>query len=355
VVAVLACAVALISIPFIIKWAHNSGTLTPTNHRTSHTAPVPSLGGVGIFLGILAVIPFLYPSLAIWAIMVASLLLLAAGLIDDVREISPKAKLLVQIFCATLVYLAGIKIDNLQGLLGIYEISEYVGFGLTLVFIVGVINSFNLIDGIDGLAGSIGTINATIFGVLFYLNDQPNFALLAFAIAGALVGFLRYNIKNARIFMGDTGSLFLGLMMSVFTIYSFQTTTESQLSVSLAFVPMFIPIFDTLRLFITRMIDKKSPMEADKNHLHHLVLKSTLNHTQATIYISLFHAVLIGAVLWEASYGRNVLLSTVLVFLLLAVVLFFAVFIGIEVYSNVKRLKAHKKLLTSNNKLLEKL
>ncbi len=354
-VVVISFMIALISIPYIIKWAHRSGKLTQRNHRSSHKLPTPSLGGVGILLGMAVLIPFLDMTLPMAATCFGVLLLFATGLIDDLTEIKAKTKLLVQVACALLIYFSGLRIENLHGILGVYEIPGLVSFTLTVLFIVGVTNAFNLMDGINGLAGIMAIINSALFGVIFYLNGQSNFALLAFALCGGVLGFLRFNIPKAKIFMGDSGSLFIGLLMGVFVIQTFQTNTYNELSISVALVPMFIPIFDTIRLFATRVMDRKSPMEADKNHLHHLVIKATSNHTHATFLIVTLHVLLLGFVMMVSYFGGELLLNTLITILLGGVVAFLGLFVFMEVYMKLKRLRAHLKLLLGNNRLLEKL
>lgn len=353
--ALLAFLMAYLTIPYLIKWAYQKGRLAQTNHRSSHQIPTPALGGVSIFAGFLLVSLGLNFSLEIWAILIGVVLLFVTGWIDDMIEIRAKSKLAVQIVCAVLIYFSGLQIDQLHGIFGIHEIPHWTSFALTVLFIVGVTNAFNLIDGINGLAGSLAVINGCLFGLIFYSNGQMNYALLAFTMSASVLGFLPHNFPKAKIFMGDTGSLFLGLLMSVFVIKTLQTSTHNELSVSLALVPMFIPIFDTLRLFITRLLERKSPMEADKNHLHHLVVNVTLNHTRATLLIILFHVLLIAFVVVVSFYAGEMVIHNLLMILLGGVVLFMSLFVGIELYNKIQQLRAHLRLLTNNNRLLEKL
>jgi UDP-N-acetylmuramyl pentapeptide phosphotransferase/UDP-N-acetylglucosamine-1-phosphate transferase len=210
-------------------------------------------------------------------------------------------------------------------------------------------------DGINGLAGSLTVVNSAVFALIFYFNGQFNFALIAFAMLGSVLGFLRYNMRNAKIFMGDTGSLFLGLLMSVFVIKAFQSPINTELSISLALVPMFIPIFDTLRLITTRIMEGKSPLKADKNHLHHLVVNATRSHSQATFVIIVFHITLLGFVTFEMYSGGELLLNTLIGLLIFGVMVFLSFFIVVEMYRNLKRFRSHLKLLTGDNSLLKKL
>ncbi len=343
------------SIPHIIKWAHKSGKLTGANHRSSHKSPTPSLGGVGILLGMLVVLPFLELPLPIAATCISVIILFATGLLDDLYTINVKFKLIFQIISALLIYFSGLQIESLHGVFGIFEIPQIWSFVITVLFIVGVINAFNLLDGINGLAGSLTVINSAVFGLIFYFNGQTDFALIAFALFGGVLGFLRYNMLNAKIFLGDSGSLFIGLFMSVFVIQTLQTNTYSELSVSLALSLICIPIFDMLRLITTRIMEHKSPVMADKNHLHHLVVKATKNHIQATILIITLHLVLLGTVILESYYAEELLLHSVILILLSGLVSFLGLFVFMEIYGNIKRLRNHIKLLTGNNRLLEKL
>lgn len=347
--------VAYLTIPCIIKWALNEGKLAQTNHRSSHKVPTPALGGVGVFAGFLMVIPWLNFNLEIWAILIGLFILFITGWVDDMIEIRAKSKLAVQIVCALLIYFSGLQIDQLHGIFGIHEISQWTSFALTVLFIVGVTNAFNLIDGINGLAGSMAVINGCLFGLIFYSNGQWSYALLAFTMSASVLGFLPHNFPKAKIFMGDTGSLFLGLLMSVFVIKAFQTNAYNELSISLALVPMFIPIFDTIRLCVTRLLERKSPMEADQNHLHHLVVNVTTNHTRATLLITLFHLLLIAFVVVVSFYGGDLLIHNVLLILLGGVVLFMSLFVGIKLNKKTRQLRAHLRLLAANNRLLEKL
>ena len=345
--------VALITIPFVIKWAHKSGKLAQINHRTSHDQPTPAMGGIGIFLGVIVVALFLELNTEILAVLGVVSILFITGLKDDLGEMKPLPKLLVQIACASIIMYFGLRIENLHGILGIYEIPFVLSLLVTLFFIVGVTNAFNLIDGINGLAGSIGVINATLFGLIFYFNNQETYALLAFAIVGSLLGFLRYNFGKAKIFMGDTGSLFLGLLMSVFVIKTFQSNTSSELSVPMALGLIFIPVFDTIRLFGKRILEKKSPLKADKNHLHHVVLKVMNSHLWATLAIAFIHMLLLVLVIVAMFYQQEIMLNVVLVSFLGLMVAFFSAFILLGIVQKIKQLKKSMNTIIANNKLLE--
>ena len=316
---ILALIGSLLVIPQVIKLVNKKGLLAQPNHRTSHITPTPSLGGIGIFFGLIAVLPFLDFSLEIIALLIGSTALFIAGLWDDVYDMKSKTKFLIQIACAVGLYFSGFAIDNLYGFLGINEISGVFSFTLTLVFIVGVTNAFNLIDGINGLAGSITLINSLIFGIIFLINNQISFALIAFALCGSILGFLKFNFNPAKIFMGDTGSLFLGLIMSAFTIKVLQADVNMGTNIPLVAALIFLPVFDTLRVFSQRIMNGKSPFEADKNHLHHLVLNVSPLHHKATTILGVLHLSILGIAIATSAFH---ILSTILL-MISAVITFF--------------------------------
>ncbi|MEL6941810.1 MAG: MraY family glycosyltransferase [Bacteroidota bacterium] len=197
-------------IPPIVKVARKKGLCDEPGERRSHTVSTPSLGGIAIFAGLTF-------SVVLWTpfeffgnlqyILCAFLIIFLIGAKDDIDPVSPKVKIAAQLLAAfILVYKSKIKISSLYGLFGLYELSDWVAVPLSIFTIIVIINAFNLIDGINGLSGSIGTLTFSIFGIWFYLVRSPELAIVAFAMVGAIVAFLRYNITPAQIFMGDTGT-----------------------------------------------------------------------------------------------------------------------------------------------------
>jgi UDP-N-acetylmuramyl pentapeptide phosphotransferase/UDP-N-acetylglucosamine-1-phosphate transferase len=351
--ALLALSISLISIPIIIKWVNKRGFLALPNHRTSHVLPTPSMGGIGIYLGLFAVLPFVSFQLEIVAILLCVSILFLSGFWDDRYDMNSFVKLAIQLGCATILYGAGFKIDNFHGIMGIHELPLMWSSSITIVFIVGVTNAFNLIDGIDGLAGGISLINSFFFGIIFLMNKQLDYAIIAFAIAGSVFGFLRYNFYSAKIFMGDTGSLFLGLMMSVFMMKTFQTNISTELSISTSIVLIFLPLFDTIRLFGQRILKHKSPFLADHNHIHHLVLRVMPNHLYATLTILFLHGGLLGLTLW-GGYIYSHLVLTILIGLLTAIAsLFLMGIIAWRIWKKLQKGKKSIKGMLRKNKLLE--
>jgi UDP-N-acetylmuramyl pentapeptide phosphotransferase/UDP-N-acetylglucosamine-1-phosphate transferase len=188
-----------------------------------------------------------------------------------------------------LVFKANVKITSLYGIFGIYAIPEFASIILSIFTIIVIINAFNLIDGINGLSGSIGTLISVILGSWFFLIDRLEIAIVAFSLAGSLVAFLKYNVSPAKIFMGDTGSLLLGIVCAILTIqfielhqdlagspYAFKSAPSVAIGI------LILPLFDTLRVFTMRIIRGRSPFLPDRNHIHHLLLDSGLTHMQST-------------------------------------------------------------------------
>lgn len=207
------------------------------DERKVHKAVIPTLGGLGIFSGfILATLMGIPAALShklqyfIAAIMVVFFL----GIKDDILITSVTKKFIGQVVAAgIIIQFGGIQINNMHGLLGIYHIPYPVSFFLTLLTIIAITNSFNLIDGVDGLAGSLGLLTSLVFGIYFLVIDQLMYAVMAFALSGSLVAFLIYNFPPAKIFMGDTGSLLLGLLNSIFVVKFISVASDPAVNANL--------------------------------------------------------------------------------------------------------------------------
>jgi len=289
--------VTYLAIPPIVGVARFKKLYDDPSQRRSHIKQTPTLGGVAIFAGIaIALGSFtnyaLIPSMQY--ILVASIIIFFIGLKDDIQSIAPLKKLLGQIIAALVLALFGnLNFSSLHGFFEIHHISPVSGLLLTIFVIIVVINSFNLIDGIDGLATSIGILASLFFGFWFYISGNIEYCLIPVALLGALLGFLRFNVLEGKfkIFMGDTGSMLVGLMIVVQVIifneknigYTSAFPIKSAPAVSIAV--LIIPLYDTLRVFIIRMSRGRSPFSADKNHLHHCMLKLGFTHLQSTILI----------------------------------------------------------------------
>ncbi|MCU0467079.1 MAG: undecaprenyl/decaprenyl-phosphate alpha-N-acetylglucosaminyl 1-phosphate transferase [Arcicella sp.] len=292
-----ACTTAITAIPVIIKISRLKNLMADPGERSSHVKKTPTLGGVAIFASTL-ISYFIWENpdegqlihLSITAIVILFFL----GVKDDILVLSPKKKMFVQIAASALVViLADLRIENLFGIFGVHEIPYIVSLPLTVFIFIALINAINLIDGIDGLAGGIGMIAGGMFGLWFYLNGHYALACLAASMSGSLLGFLRFNYsKTSKIFMGDTGSLIVGFLLTMFALKFVQLNIEYRFNPNasfsapiLAIVVLIVPIFDTLRVFIIRLKDKKSPFVGDRNHLHHILIDNGMSHFQASVIL----------------------------------------------------------------------
>lgn len=282
-----------LAIPSIISVAKKKGLVDIPGGRRSHAEATPSLGGIGIFAGMIFSIimwtPFNYFG-DLQYILCSFIIIFLIGAKDDIDPMNPGRKFLGQIFAAAiLVFMANVKLTSLYGIFGVYIIPEPVSILLSIFTILVIINSFNLIDGINGLSAGIGTLISIVLGSWFFLIDRIEIAIVAFSLAGALIAFLKYNVSPAKIFMGDTGSLLLGLVCSILAILFIELHQDLKGSPyalkaapSVAIGILILPLFDTLRVFTMRIIRGRSPFKPDRNHIHHLLLDSGLSHMQAT-------------------------------------------------------------------------
>ena len=282
------------AIPSVISVAYKKQLVDLPGERRAHHVSTPSLGGIAIFAGtIFAIIlwtPFKYFG-DLQYILCAFIVVFLIGAKDDIDPIAAKKKFLGQFFAAgILIFFSKIRITSFYGLFGIGDLPLLASVLLTFIIIVLVINAFNLIDGINGLAGSIGVLMAITFGTWFYLVDRVELATTSFALAGSVLAFLYYNVTPAKIFMGDTGSLLLGLIASILAINFIEQHQVLPLDHKYAFGSppavaagiLILPLYDTLRVFMVRMLKGKSPFSPDRNHIHHLLLNAGLSHMQST-------------------------------------------------------------------------
>ncbi len=316
--------ICFISIPVIIKIAELKKLIDePDQNRKIHKEVVPTLGGIGIFAAFLI-------SFSIWGnagslesypFFVAGLFMLfLIGIKDDILSISPNTKLFIQfIAAAEIVIGGGVVITDFGGIFGIYEVPWYMGAAVTIVAIMALVNALNLIDGIDGLAGGIGIVVSSLLGIWFWHTGFIALSVMAFSLSGALIGFLIYNIHPAKIFMGDTGSMAVGLILS-YLVVQFLIANNAIMGSGwhidnapvFAISLLIIPIVDTLRVFTLRIIAGKSPFVADRNHTHHQLLDAGISPDMASFS------------LWMANFGivafayfLNDLNANILLFLIL--------------------------------------
>jgi len=314
-------------IPIVIKVAKLKKLYDIPDARKIHSIPIPSLGGIGIFIGfILSLLLFAdgtLSSVALESYVAGFVVIFFVGIKDDILNISPIKKLSGQLLVSViLMFKSNLLISNMHGFLGIHEIHQSVSYFLTLVTIVVTMNAYNLIDGVDGLAGTISIITSSALGFFFLTNNDLLYSLMAFSFSGSLVAFLIYNFShNNKIFMGDTGSMLSGTLNVILVIHFISSSVPSTiLTVSAApavgFGVLMLPLLDTLRVFGIRMFHGRSPFSPDRNHLHHLLLDRGLSHIQITFTLAVL--AVIGIVL---SYFAQPLGTTVLI--VLQVCLFF--------------------------------
>jgi len=306
--------VTFLAIPVVITVAERKKLFDVPDERKVHAIPIPSLGGLGIFAGFifacLLSISFTQAE-EMQYFVAAALVIFFLGIKDDILVLSPIKKFIGQVLAAfIIIYKGGIQIKSMGGFLGIHELPEMFSLVLTYLTVIVIINSFNLIDGVDGLAGSLGLMATIIMGAYFlYVNHIP-FAILAFSLAGALVAFLIFNFQPAKIFMGDTGSLLIGLVNAILVIKFLNISTQAGLGFppvlaapAIGFSLLMIPLLDTLRVFSIRIFHRRSPFSPDRNHIHHLLLDKGLSHRMVTISLVSLNVVMVGLVFLCRSVG----------------------------------------------------
>ena len=280
------------SIPKVIFLAKKFRLSDVPGDRASHKRSVPIFGGISIFSGIIFALLFWSELENIQFIIISLVIVFFVGIIDDLLGLTPYKKLIGQIIAILLViYLGEIQIDNMHGVLGIYELPDIIATIFTVFVVVVITNGVNLIDGVDGLACGVGLISSFCFGVVSLLMNQLDMAIIAFSLIGALLAFLKYNFYPARIFMGDTGSLVLGMTLSILAIntikYGLVTETISLPNKGplLAIVFLALPLFDSLRVFIVRTSKGDGPLTAGRDHIHHALLDLGFGHIKTSFIL----------------------------------------------------------------------
>jgi UDP-N-acetylmuramyl pentapeptide phosphotransferase/UDP-N-acetylglucosamine-1-phosphate transferase len=311
--------VAFTAIPVVIKIADAKKLFDLPDQRKIHFTPIPSLGGIGIFAALMLTVSTMVsfseaPGLQYF--IGASVIIFFLGLKDDILLISPMKKFAGQLIAAfLLVYPGHFQLTSLHGFLGLTALPPIFSQIFSYITILVVVNAFNLIDGIDGLAGSLGLVSTLFFGVVFAIEKDFSFALLSFSMAASLLAFLSYNYSPAKIFMGDTGSLLLGLVNAVLVIRFINTAslpgTVLQFSAApaIGFAALFVPLMDTLRVTIVRVYKGRSPFAPDVNHIHHLLMKKGLTHMQITGILGLLAIAFIGFAILTQSMGINFVIA----------------------------------------------
>ncbi|MFD2552644.1 glycosyltransferase family 4 protein [Bizionia sediminis] len=294
--------VTLIVMPRVIAISKAKNLIAQTNNRTSHKGIVPTLGGVGVFTGLLLTVniaALVFASygqlidLVVFNILV--LLLLLIGVSDDLMPLAPRKKMAFLFAIACIFAVAtNIQIISFSGLFGIQNIPNYIGLPFSVFVMVLIINAYNLIDGIDGLAGVLGAVISAVLAVTFYVSGHFFYALISLSLVGSLSAFLVYNFSHQRkIFLGDTGSMVVGFVLAFQIVLFLSLGAKSQADV-FKNAPIFVmallsyPLLDTLRVFMVRIRKGKNPFLADRNHIHHHLIDLGLSHKYATLAIGCY-------------------------------------------------------------------
>lgn len=328
-IVVISTLITLLAIPSILHVARARHLYDDVGHfRKQHDHGIPRLGGVAIFVSfIITILLFgiINKALPIGYLVVACIILFAMGLKDDLSGVNSSTKFLIQFVAAAILVLLGdIRISSMYGIFNIFTLPYIPSAALSILLIMLIINSFNLIDGIDTLAATTGIIVNGTFAFLFASCNQYELVAMCLAIMGATIGFLRYNITPAKIFMGDTGALLIGLVSAVMAIKYIEIsqfagikTAHLYTGPALTIAILIGPVFDTLRVFTIRIFEGKSPFEADRNHIHHRMLKLGFTHLQATLCLSLVNLGAIGLVLYFNELSNSLLIAIIFVVILI--------------------------------------
>lgn len=322
--------ITFFSIPTIIKISRKKNLMDEPVARSSHLRKIANLGGIAIFysIGICAPI-FAYELFDLYKFLFASLvILLYVGVMDDIVVMRAYKKLIAQIVVSCFVVIGSdIRIRSLFGIFGIFEINYFLSVIFSIITFIILINAFNLIDGIDGLAGGYSLICSALFGISYYRLGAYNYPLvvLSVIIMGSVLAFLYYNLSHYRankIFMGDTGSMLLGFLLAFTSISFIDIFIDKNLpdvpryhlqsAPVVAIAILILPIVDTLNVIIIRLLNKKSPFDADKNHIHHRLLRLNLTHRRSSGYIILYYLFVVGLAYCLRHTNVNLLLFIII-------------------------------------------
>ena len=316
--------ITTIAIPSILHVARFRHLYDDLGHfRKTHDHGIPRLGGVGIFVGF-TITSLLFcmadKSLPINYLLAACIILFAMGLKDDLSGVHSSTKFIIQfLVCAILVILGNIRITSMYGVFGIYDLPYLLSVSISILIILLIVNAYNLIDGIDGLAAVTGIVTNGAFAALFIYMHRYELAAISLAMVGAIIGFLRFNITPAKIFMGDTGSLLIGLISAVMALKFMELNKavngklpDIYSAPVVAFSILIGPIFDTIRVFIIRIANGVSPFTADRNHIHHRMLRLGFNHLQTTIILTSINITSVALVIMLKQYGNTVLIISII-------------------------------------------
>lgn len=347
-----------IIIPQILLISFRKQLFDVPDARKIHSLPVPRLGGLAfmpvVFFATVLVfavestfsdnvfVKEVLPEFSTFSFFACAVLILyVVGMADDLIGIKYRAKFVAQVLCVIFMILGGVWIDNWTGILGFYEVSPWFGIPFTLVVAVYITNAINLIDGVDGLASGLCSIALLTYGVVYFLLGQYVYAMLAAGTLGVLIPFYFYNVfgdarKRKKIFMGDTGSLTIGMVIAFLSIHMIQTPSSPSIwnanMAAIAFVPLLIPCFDVLRVYGERIVNHKNPFLPDKRHIHHKLLDLGFSQRRTMVCIVIAQFLFTAVNVWLSVFVN----ITVLLFGNMALWVF--VMIGIN-----KAIESHKR------------
>ncbi len=310
-------------VPYVKKIANHVGAMDIPNKRKVHKIPIPRLGGLAIFAGFLfGYMAFCKSNDLMNSILIGSFIIVITGIIDDIKPLDAKVKLFGQTIAASIVVFYGNILLSSISAFGIYINFGLLSYPITILFILSFINCMNLIDGLDGLAAGISSIFfLTVGSIAIFKSSQGLDFILCFIMLGSCLGFLKYNSHPASIFMGDTGSMFLGYIISIIALLGFKNVTMT--SIIIPFTIIAIPFLDTIFAIIRRYLKNESITKPDKFHIHHQLLNMKFSHKKTVIIICLIDAlfaftsivyVLVDRQLGYVMYG--ILMLLVLAFIL---------------------------------------
>ncbi len=334
-----ALAISFAMTPIVKLFAKKVGAIdVPKDARRMHKVPIPRLGGLAIFLGFLiSILLFGRIDPQMKSILLGAVFIVMLGVVDDIHPLKPLVKFAGQIVAALIPVLSGVVVERLMNPFGDGKYFELglLAVPLTVIWIVGVTNAVNMIDGLDGLAVGVSTIATVTVFTIAVLVSESYIAVTMAALAGACMGFMPYNMNPAKIFMGDTGSMFLGYLLATISI---QGLFKFYVGISFAvpFIILGLPIFDTTFAIIRRLLKGQSPMHADRGHVHHRLIDMGFDQKQSVAILYMLSVVLgLSAVVLATSGEVKIII--------LAVAILASVLIGLSVTGHDQKMEKEQR------------
>jgi len=327
----MALLLSFISTPIARNFAYKIGAIdVPKDKRRMHKRPIPRLGGLAIFSGFyISVLVFCTRHMTneIRGMLIGTIIIVGLGIFDDVLALKPSQKFLFQLLATAIPVYCGVRITSLPNIFGggnaFINLNIYWQYAITIIWMLGILNAVNLIDGLDGLAAGVSAIMSICVTVIVVLLQSPAVAIIAAALAGACLGFIPYNYNPAKLFMGDTGSMFIGYSLAVMSVMGL-FKAYAVIAFAIPFLIFGLPIFDMIFVSIRRMLNGKSPTAADKTHLHHRLIDLGFSQKQA-VTIMYAIAALLGLIAVLIA-GEGFVRAVVVVVIVFVVVIMCSIF-----------------------------